>query len=124
MAKFDKLGEAGAGEGGFSPPASPQGRGWDGEVGSWPVLPPGWDRRALCAHPGCSAIPGGAACAGVGVLETHRGQEKCSQVLYVLISAAVTTAVGNFSGEQGLEMGNRGPNGAGEAVKISFTCPE
>lgn len=117
MAKFDKLGEEGAGEGGFSPLALPEGRGWDGEAGSWP--------GGLCV-PVLAAVPSlreqgvlGLECwvvSCVGV--TRRGEERRSQVLYVLISAAATALphchgkfgwkTGPGDGERGSKWGRRG----------------
>lgn len=87
-------------------------------------------RRALCACPGCYAIPERAGSAGVGVLGAFLGggyPEGRGEALSGFVRAHLCcchTAMGNLGGEQGLEMENRDPNGAGEAVKNSSTCPE
>lgn len=134
-------------------PRAREGAGVRGQLGYGQPLPPGWDRAASGIHVHMPAVVlplwewgslGSVPCGEAREQVARKGwnpprgspwlgvpggeRRMCFGVLlYVLIPATspprCPTATGNLGGKS-LESGNRPPNRAGGAVKISSTCPK
>lgn len=149
MAKFDKLGEAGAGS--FSPPAFHEGRGWGAQaLGHGQFLPPVQDGTTNGLHvPVLAMVPalgewgamGSAPCGEAGEHLARRGWKPLPgspgvgypegqevMLLGFIVDARsfylpTTLSHRKLGWKAASERGNRSPNKAGGIVKMGCTCP-